>query len=400
MILQNLLFQEDTLQHFFIGNFHVTLKGGSLGRINIENVYEWPPGEKKTRVDFNLKDIQLECDCNLVDFMEVFSDETREVRRFINFQDNNVTCKNPPLQNRLIRNITTNDLFCIQSDCAGNCTCFDQPHKNFLVMNCSDKNFSNIDYEFLKSFNNTNKRRIKLDLSHNNLMATPNLNEILEDDKVSFLSSVIHLDLSFNNINELTPNVLYNNLEELNLHNNLLSRLEEEVLNNLKINKKSLELTLRDNQWTCNCDTFSLIDFIKNSDKVKDKTEIKCTGSNKDSLTTHNEFNLCWFMRLITAMVVLIFITISAILVAYYYKNKKKIKIWLYSREWCLWFVTEDDLDDDKEYDAFISYSHKDENFVMKEIVEKLENGPKSYKLCLHHRDWLAGELQICIVKF
>lgn len=51
----------------------------------------------------------------------------------------------------------------------------------------------------------------------------------------------------------------------------------------------------------------------------------------------------------------------------------------------------EDELDEDKKYDAFISFSHKNETFVQ-EIVDELEKGPNSYELCLHSRDLLAGE--------
>ena len=39
-----------------------------------------------------------------------------------------------------------------------------------------------------------------------------------------------------------------------------------------------------------------------------------------------------------------------------------------------------------------MSYSHKDEDFVMNELVQNLESGHRPLRLCLHYRDWLAGE--------
>lgn len=54
--------------------------------------------------------------------------------------------------------------------------------------------------------------------------------------------------------------------------------------------------------------------------------------------------------------------------------------------------MSEDEVDKDKIYDAFISYSHKDEDFIIPELIEKLEEGPKPYKLCLHFRNWQPGE--------
>lgn len=58
----------------------------------------------------------------------------------------------------------------------------------------------------------------------------------------------------------------------------------------------------------------------------------------------------------------------------------------------CLWFVTEEELEQSKVYDGFISCSHNDEDFVDDNLVPGLENGIRRYKVCLHQRDWFAGE--------
>lgn len=57
-----------------------------------------------------------------------------------------------------------------------------------------------------------------------------------------------------------------------------------------------------------------------------------------------------------------------------------------------MWWVSEEEVDKGKIYDAFISFSHHDEDFVIEELVEKLEKGSNPYKLCIHLRDWPAGE--------
>ncbi|CAG2236208.1 CD282 [Mytilus edulis] len=54
-------------------------------------------------------------------------------------------------------------------------------------------------------------------------------------------------------------------------------------------------------------------------------------------------------------------------------------------------------LSDEFEYDAFISYSHKDVTWVTN-LYDKLK--PKGFELCLHHKDFLAGvPIAGCIVK-
>uniref|UniRef100_T1IK28 TIR domain-containing protein n=1 Tax=Strigamia maritima TaxID=126957 RepID=T1IK28_STRMM len=64
----------------------------------------------------------------------------------------------------------------------------------------------------------------------------------------------------------------------------------------------------------------------------------------------------------------------------------------MFSKRICLRFVCEEDIDSDKVYDAFISYSSEDEDWITDFLVPGLETSIPPYSLCLHNRDWRAGE--------
>ena len=52
-----------------------------------------------------------------------------------------------------------------------------------------------------------------------------------------------------------------------------------------------------------------------------------------------------------------------------YLFNKDTIKIWLYSQPWSRVLFSEDLIDKDKPYDAFLSYAQADSEFVEKDLL-------------------------------
>lgn len=119
------------------------------------------------------------------------------------------------------------------------------------------------------------------------------------------------------------------------------------------------------------------------------------------SLNDVREDQLCDGDQLITsrsniAMALATFcsiVVISALITFIYYRYGRQIKIYLYARGWCLCIIRENDIDDDKHYDVFISFCHEDEAFVSDELLPGLETGTTVYKTCIHLRDWTPGEM-------
>lgn len=90
-------------------------------------------------------------------------------------------------------------------------------------------------------------------------------------------------------------------------------------------------------------------------------------------------------------IIVAISLAIFGLLLALYKSYKTEITIWLYSHN-ITWPISEESLDQDKKYDAFISYSSEDLEFVSKHLVPGLEDSNLPFKLCLHYRDWVVGD--------
>uniref|UniRef100_A0A8D9BU64 Protein toll n=1 Tax=Cacopsylla melanoneura TaxID=428564 RepID=A0A8D9BU64_9HEMI len=130
---------------------------------------------------------------------------------------------------------------------------------------------------------------------------------------------------------------------------------------------------------------------------LKDLKQITCNGSTQP-LNTIRKTNFCSTSTVNQHLMVGIIILGSlgilfGLLVIMYYKYQNEIKVWLFTHE-MLWlfklcWVTQEDIDSDKVYDAFLSYTEQDYGFVVHTLLPELE---KSFKICHHARDFIGGE--------
>ena len=74
------------------------------------------------------------------------------------------------------------------------------------------------------------------------------------------------------------------------------------------------------------------------------------------------------------------------------YKYHTEVKVFMYTHfNWRPYDRT-DDSGPNKIYDAFLSFSGDDFDWVVNTLQERLENHDPPYKLCFHHRDFPIGE--------
>lgn len=72
-------------------------------------------------------------------------------------------------------------------------------------------------------------------------------------------------------------------------------------------------------------------------------------------------------------------------------KFESEIKMWLWSHNFFLRSFKMPTVE--KTYDAFIVAAEDDAEFLNNQMIPKLEECEKPYRLCIPHRDWNAVEL-------
>ncbi|KAH9525095.1 hypothetical protein Btru_000319, partial [Bulinus truncatus] len=242
------------------------------------------------------------------------------------------------------------------------------------------------------------------------------------------LDNLEKLYLQNNGIFSIEPSALLSlpNLYLINLRENDLVMPPIEAFwnftNRSKENGLKVQLSLSRNPYTCEIDfVCKFVQFIRgNSDCIEDISFIECISSSKTDKTSQNaeSFSLLDFQlescsenqsipanmsrntihpssnkaetyALIAACVVIAF-GLALLIVAY--MNRNFLQVLCFTRFGLRVFKMAKASDDnERPYDAFISYSNKDEDFVIHQLAPRLENGDKKFKLCVHYRDFPVG---------
>ncbi|XP_053979405.1 protein toll-like [Hylaeus volcanicus] len=375
---------------FISKNIKVDLTHNNIRHINLKDA-ETIAGYQSSQRDviILIEDNPIVCDCDLYDFLRYLNGEMHpNVQNYFHIIPGDLKCKSP----EWIESITMTDLKLqsfkcqVVEPCPKHCTCWKKPYDKTFLIDCSYKNLTSVP----RNIRTLPSYQVELNMTGNKL------NKMLPLTDIGLTNvSVSKLLLSNTGISNITLDELPSSIEVLELHKNNISKIDSNVLHFMKNSTNLKMLTLHENPWTCNCDDRDFLNFVQTRvAKISVPSMITC----KDMTIPMLKMTATDFCPADIAMIIGISLAIAftgliiGLLAALYYRYQREIKVWLYAHQLCLWLITEDELDKDKLYDAFISYSHKDEDFVVNELVSKLENGPRPFKLCLHFRDWIAGE--------
>nr|XP_018912942.1 PREDICTED: protein toll [Bemisia tabaci] len=392
--------KEDLL--FVSNDVTVNLNDNEISTVNFRHIEQFAllqlnsstgvnyKNEKKS-INVKIGNNPIICDCFIYDLIRYYEGTlTPEVRFLFSIDLGETRCAGPNgMQHLKVATLNSKILTCswdqignISHPCPQHCACAFRVHDNAMIMDCSNGDLDRFP-DSIPSVSGLMKT--ELNLSNNKLRKLPT-------DDVFIKHNITKIDVSYNQIGNIDQILFPQSLQVLRLDHNNLSKVSEQTLHRWERLELS-QVTLHGNHWKCDCEAAPLLNFIQaHYTKIPNYENVTCWPSNTP-IKKLKTSNLCPLDLLIYGCIsIAILGVLSGFIAAVYYRYQREIKVWLFAHQLCLWFVTEEELDKDKKYDAFVSYSSLDKAFVEDILVPQLESGPNPFKLCVHYRDWPVGE--------
>nr|CAD7405725.1 unnamed protein product [Timema cristinae] len=330
--------------------------------------------------------------------------------------------------------------------CPSNCTCYHDQSWSANIVECSGIEYTNMpnripmdatevyldgnNFGELSSHSFIGRKNLKVLYANNSNIAA------IYNHTFSGLRRLSVLHLENNHIKELQGFELQSleNLRELYLQRNKIQSIGNRTFVHLEqlevlridgnrlstfpvwqfsLNPYLVEIGLGANQWSCDCQYLRLFHtwLQGNYVKVVDANKVVCVFNNLTNavgppLADFNATSCTTFMGGSRAVVesqvikdylplllvtLCVFITsIGLVFCAFYYR--RELRVWVYSRcglRMCYKTTAfEEEQDRDRLFDAYVSYSVKDDGFVNQVLAPGLEQSDPAYRLCLHYRDF------------
>ncbi|RWS31661.1 Toll-like protein [Leptotrombidium deliense] len=374
----------------------------------------------------------LQCDCHLYSFLKyaktLSETKTKGVLKRASFELNSrdLFCATPDqFANKSLTEISLFELTCRVNEqvfCPQDCNCLYRPDAKMAEINCENKGLKTIPFKALKSGNYEKVRlsstspaikfeNVDLNLRFNNITSLEPLHHFmmsnLSDARKKRISVSLYLD--HNRISELPnhfpvqtkSNASHISLKVLSLKHNLLKMVPHSFLSDFKayINASDLsdmKLYLGGNPFDCEtesnpqeCEMRHFKLWLVSNHLVVDNYDVSCESLsfNSSSALIHIPDNiLCpHLFKESKTLVLCLAVTVGVLAVCLfivtclYYRNKQTILAFVYIHlhpVFVCFNFSEEDIDEDKLYDAFVSYSSADRDIVM-QLIEKLEKPSK-----------------------
>nr|AAM97776.1 Toll-related protein [Aedes aegypti] len=372
--------------HFISRDIRIDLTHNQISRVDMSG-FRSPSASKHPRktgkIWVNLNANPLDCSCSALSFIQYIQDPSSSVRR-IQFSTRELHCLAPEnLNGTKVSIVPLADLTCRldQPRCPEECHCSQRPIDLTVVVNCTGRGLIRIPQ--LPHPETFGYSSIELHIDNNSINELP----------TEGLAAVSMLFARNNSISQLKN--LPSNLRVLDVSMNRLTTLDAITIQALNGSLPLERLHLGSNPWQCDCSSAPFLDFVQQTYQlIADTIHITCPNGRR--LVAISVVELCkerWIMIVAVSLSILVLGLFVGISTALCFAYHNEIKIWLFKRNLLMCWVTEQEVDKDKQFDAFISYSHHDEDFVANHLVPTLEQPPMNFRTCWHVRDWTPGEL-------
>ncbi|CAL1298037.1 unnamed protein product [Larinioides sclopetarius] len=325
----------------------------------------------------------LQCDCQILSFLQHLN-STKNLKTDVPpCNPSNNTSPVPPAQ------------------CPDGCQCFctNSAGDHYISVDCSAIGLTQLPPLFAAANASTpaehNSTSVVIFLPRNlaeNAFFSENAPFVIQD-------VVKGLDFSYNNLQSVEDARFPKGTKHLFLGQNIIRQPPTSILYALE---ELNSVTLSGNPWVCDCGTSGFKRWIlSHSEFILDVNETRCGPDDQDSsglanraIWTLSDIDLCptdveVYVSIILG--VLSFFLVAAAAMIAWTRYEINIKVWLYAHG--VTWVKERDIDRDKLFDAFISFSYKDQNLVIPELINVIQKKAPSVRLCLHYRDFLPGNL-------
>lgn len=377
---------------------YISFANNKFTTINIEsfNTTEELTFEYLLRVyEIDMSGNLLLCDCKILLLTRWLRALVQRDTRIRDEQFQTWKCAAPTeLKGKPILSVDEDQFKCQRNleNCPHGCLCFVRASDGTVVIDCKGRNLTAVPPKVPRG-------RIELKLQDNNIREIP---------PYPYMENVTALYLTHNKIQELNESTVqrFTRIEFFFIDSNKLTDLPKNIEN---VNFTTL--ALHHNFFKCDCTTLwmkhwlqrkaSQISNIENvlcnsEGNTQGKAiytlpneEFVCKKNNEDiptpqSITKEKTFKI--IALTLGGALVLTFITFTLV-----YKYRGEMKVLMYTHFNWHPFDRVDDSDPRKIYDAFVSYSGSDHQWVVNTLQERLENHDPPYKLCIHHRDFVVG---------
>lgn len=281
--------------------------------------------------------------------------------------------------------------------------------KNLKVLHLNNSDIYTINN---RTFNGLKSLQI-LNLNHNRLTT-------IYGYEFERLVDLKELYLSYNHITSVGNNsfVMLKSLQILHIDHNYIAEYQ---VWNLNYNPRLIDVRIAHNTWSCECVFVErFIEWLPTrSEVIRDAQDVVCFFNETTELPLLGEFNMTsctnysarksMFSQSFQVQHYVPFAIIGAsvfvivfFLVVVIFIYRREINVWFYSRYgFRIQGRAAAKREEEKLFDAFVSYSKKDEAFVAQILAPELEYGNPPIRLCLHYRDLpvASGYLSDAIVE-